>query len=60
MESFFSPPKTERLVRKIYRTRDAARDEVFDYIERLYNPTRRQSAIVYLSPAEFERLASSG
>ncbi len=59
MESFFSSLKTERLARKIYRTRDAARAEVFDYIERFYNPTRRHSAIGYLSPVAFERLASS-
>jgi putative transposase len=60
MESFFSSLKTERLARKIYRTRDAAWAEVFDYIERFYNPTRRHLAIGYLSPVEFERLASSG
>jgi len=60
MESFVSSLKTERLARKICRTRDAARAEVFDDIERFYNPTRRQSAIGYLSPMEFERLASSG
>ena len=60
MESFFSSLKTERLPRKIYRSRDAARAEVFDYIERFHNPTRRHSAIGYLSPVAFERLASSG
>jgi putative transposase len=60
MESFFSSLKTERLARKIYRTRNAARAEVFDYIERFYNPTRRHSAIGYLSPVAFERLTSSG
>jgi putative transposase len=60
VESFFSSLKTERLARKIYRTRDAARAEVFDYIERFYNPTRRHSAIGYLSPVAFERLAGSG
>jgi putative transposase len=60
MESFFSSLKTESLARKIYRTRDAARAEVFDYIERFYNPTRRHSAIGCLSPVEFECLASSG
>lgn len=32
MWSFFSSLKTERLSRKVYRTRDAARAEVFDYI----------------------------
>jgi putative transposase len=34
MESFFSSLKTERTGRKTYRTRDEARADVFDYIER--------------------------
>jgi putative transposase len=34
MESFFSSLKTERIRGKLYRTRDAARADVFDYIER--------------------------
>jgi putative transposase len=55
MESFFSSLKTERTARKVYRTRDAARADVFDYIERFYNPTRRHSTLGYLSPMEFER-----
>ena len=55
MESFFSSLKTERIGRKIYRTRDAARADVFDYIERFYNTVRRHSTIGYLSPVEFER-----
>jgi transposase InsO family protein len=45
MESFFSSLKTERIARKVYRTRDDARADVFDYIERFYNPRRRHSAI---------------
>ena len=36
MESFFSSLKTERTARKVYRTRDQARADVFDYIERFY------------------------
>ena len=55
MESFFSSLKTERTANKIYRTRDEARADVFDYIERFYNTTRRHSTIGYLSPVEFER-----
>ena len=43
MESFFSSLKTERVARKIYRTRNHAKAVVFDYIERFYNPTRRHS-----------------
>jgi len=57
MESFFSSLKTERTARKLYRTRDEAKADVFDYIERFYNPKRRHSTIGYLSPMEFERQA---
>lgn len=59
MESVFSSMKTERIARKVYRTRDQARADVFEYIERLYNPRRRHSTIGYLSPMEFERLADT-
>ena len=54
MESFFSSLKTERTARKVYRTRDEARADVFDYIERWYNPRRRHSTLGYLSPVQFE------
>jgi putative transposase len=57
MESFFSSLKTERTARKTYRTRDEAKADVFDYIERFYNPRRRHSTIGYLSPVEFEKRA---
>jgi putative transposase len=57
MESFFSSLKTERTARKMYRTRDEARADVFDYIERFYNPKRRHSTNGYLSPMEFEQKA---
>jgi putative transposase len=55
MESFFSSLKTERIERKTYRTRNEARADVFDYIERFYNSIRRHSTIGYVSPVEFER-----
>ena len=54
MESFFSSLKTERTARKTYWTRDQAKADVFDYIERFYNPKRWHSTIGYLSPVEFE------
>jgi len=57
MESFFSSLKTERTARKLYRTRDQAKADVFDYIERFYNAKRRHSTIGYLSQMEFERKA---
>jgi putative transposase len=54
MESFFSSLKTERTARKTYPTRDQAKADVFDYIERFYNAKRRHSTIGYRSPMEFE------
>ncbi len=57
MEIFFSSLKTERIARKTYRTRNQARQDVFDYIECFYNPTRRHSTLGYLSPMEFEKQA---
>jgi putative transposase len=55
MESFFSSLKTERTARKVFRTRQQARAEVFDYVERFYNPTRRHSTLGYVSPIAFEK-----
>jgi putative transposase len=54
MESFFSSLKTERTERRTYRTRDDAKADVFDYIERFYNPRRRHSTLGYVSPIAFE------
>lgn len=59
MESFFSSLKTERVHRKVYCTRDEARADVFDYVERFYNLRRRHSTLDYLSPAEYETTAHS-
>ena len=62
-ESFFQLLKRERIRRKIYATRNEARQDVFDYIEMFYNPKRRHGVSNRLSPVEyekqyFERLAS--
>lgn len=54
-ESFFSTLKTERTSRRTYRTRQAARADVFDDIERFYNPVRRHSTLDYASPITFEQ-----
>lgn len=48
METVFSSLKP-RGQGRIYRTRDDARADMFDYIERFYNSTRRQSTSGYLS-----------
>jgi putative transposase len=57
MESFFPSLKTERIRGQVYRTRDAARADVFDCIERFYNAVRRHSTIGYVSSVEFENKA---
>lgn len=57
MESFFSSLKTERIGKKVYRSRAQAKADVFDYIECFYNLSRRHSTLGYLSPRDFEREA---
>ena len=37
---------------------DEAKADVFDYIERFYNPRRRHSTLGYLSPVEYEEQAN--
>jgi len=57
MESFFSSLKTERVSGKVYSTRNQARADVFDYVERFYNARRRHSTIGFVSPVEYENAA---
>ena len=59
IESFFSTIKRERLDRRNYATRDQARADVFDYIERFYNPRRRHSTLDLVSPDQFEKARAS-
>ena len=54
-ESFFNLLKRERIRRRTYRTREEARQDVFDYIEMFYNPKRKHVRNGMLSPVEFER-----
>lgn len=54
-ESFFNLLKRERIRKKVYQTRAEARQDVFDYIEMFYNPTRKHARNGMLSPVEFER-----
>lgn len=53
-ESFFSLLKTERIKRRIYPTREAARMDIFNYIEFFYNPIRRHGNNGGISPMAFE------
>lgn len=54
-ESFFQLLKRERIKRKVYATRDAARADIFDYIELFYNSKRRHGFNEQLSPVEYEQ-----
>lgn len=54
-ESFFQLLKRERVKKKTYKNREAARQDIFNYIEMFYNPVRRHSSNDGLSPAEFDR-----
>ncbi len=54
-ESFFQLLKRERIRRRIDPNRDAARRDVFEYIEMFYNPVRRHGHAERLSSIEFER-----
>jgi len=53
-ESFFSSLKKERIKKRIYKTRELAKADVFDYIEMFYNRTRRHSHLGGVSPEVFE------
>lgn len=53
-ESLFSNLKKERLRRRIYRSRDEARSDVFDYIEVSYNRQRRHGHNGGRAPMDFE------
>lgn len=49
-ESFFNSLKNERVHGTRYETRDAARADVFEYIEVFYNRLRRHTALGGISP----------
>lgn len=57
-ESFFSSLKKERIRKRIYKTREMARADVFDYIEVFYNRSRRHSHLGGISPEAFELAAA--
>ena len=57
MESFFSRMKDDRISRCRYRTRDVARADIFDCIERFHNPKRRHSTLGGMGPVENEKRA---
>ena len=57
-ESFFGTLKTELVDDEDYRTREQAKQSLFEYIEVFYNRKRRHSYLGYVSPSEFERASA--
>ena len=53
MESFFGTLKTECLHHFKFKTREHARQVVFDYIEVFYNRIRRHATIQNQAPADY-------
>jgi transposase InsO family protein len=54
VESWFGLLKRGRVHRRHYRTRDEARLDVFDYIERFYNRRRPHGSAGRMSPLQYE------
>ena len=52
-ESFFSSLKKKRIKKRIYKMRDLARADIFDYIEMYYNKKRGHSHLGGVSPEQF-------
>ena len=53
-ESSFKTLKVERVNDRDYWTREEAKADITDYIERFYNRKRRHSYLGYASPVEYE------
>lgn len=57
IERFFSSLKGERTNHRRYSTREAARQDVINYIEMFYNSRRLHSYLGYVGPVEYEKPA---
>ncbi len=53
-ESFFHTLKTERVHHEQFKSRNEAKQSIFEYIEVFYNRERSHSANDYLSPVDYE------
>ena len=58
VESFFHTLNTVHVYQQCYRTRDEARQDIFEWIEVFYNRVRRHSTLGYRSPAELDTIAT--
>ena len=55
VESFFNNLRKERIKKRIYKTRELARADVFDYIQVFYNRKRRNSHLGSVSPEVYNQ-----
>ena len=58
-ESFFRTLKVELIYKTKFKTREEAKQAIFEYIEVFYNRKRMHSANDYLSPVEYEIINKS-
>ena len=54
-ETFFHTLKIELIFKTVFKTREEARMEIFEYIEVYYNRKRKHSTLGYCSPYQFEQ-----
>jgi len=59
MENFYATLKKELISVSDYWTRAVARLSIVEYIESIYNRTRRHSSLGYKTPAEYEHPAEN-
>ena len=55
VESFFGSLKKEKIRRLIFKTRETARAELFEYIEVFYYQARRHQHLGNISPVAYEQ-----
>lgn len=55
---FLAQATARRVRKRLYKTRELARADIFDCIEVFYNRTRRHSHLGGVSPDAFEQAAS--
>lgn len=53
-ESFFSLLKREKIKKHIFKTREKAKTEIFEFIEMFINPVRQHETLGIISPKKFE------
>ncbi len=54
LESFFHSLKVEEVYTKTFKTREEAKNALFEYTEIFYNRKRKHSTLGMLSPNDFE------